>query len=87
MMNSFDKEIGLPEKNVILSENITAPNAPTKDRTNKKYIQNVIGNINDGREEKIPFNANELEIETNPADCVYVYIDDIGVKYQKASRN
>ena len=86
-MNGFDKETGLPEKDVILSENITTPSASTKDSTNEKHIQNVIDNINDGREEKIPFNANELEIEANPADCVYISIDDIGVKHQKASRN
>lgn len=86
-MNGFDKETGLPEKDVILSENITTPSASTKDSTNEKHIQNVIDNINDEREEKIPFNANELEIEANPEDCVYISIDDIGVKHQKASRN
>ncbi len=86
-MNGFNKETGLPEKNIILSENITTPNAPAKDSTDEKHIQNVIDNINDGREEEIPFNANELEIEANPADCVYISIDDIGVKHQKASRS
>lgn len=75
------------KKNIILSENITTPNAPAKDSTDEKHIQNVIDNINDGREEEIPFNANELEIEANPADCVYISIDDIGVKHQKASRS
>lgn len=86
-MNGFDKETGLPEKDVILSENITTPSTSAKDSTDEKHIQNVIDNINDGREEKIPFNANELEIEANPVDCVYISIDDIGVKHQKASRN
>ena len=86
-MNGFNKETGLPEKNIILSENITTPNAPAKDSTDEKHIQNVINDINDGREEEIPFNANELEIEANPADCVYISIDDIGVKHQKASRS
>lgn len=86
-MNGFNKETGLPEKNIILSENITTPNAPAKGSTDEKHIQNVINDINDGREEEIPFNANELEIEANPADCVYISIDDIGVKHQKASRN
>lgn len=86
-MNGFDKETGLPGKDVILSENITTPSASAKDSTNERHIQNVIDNINDGREEKIPFNANELEIEANPGDCVYISIDDIGVKHQKASRS
>lgn len=86
-MNGFDKETRLLEKDVILSENISTPGASAKDSTNEKHIQNVIDNINDGREEKIPFNANELEIEANPRDCVYISIDDIGVKHQKAFRN
>lgn len=67
-MNGFNKETGLPEKNIILSENITTPNAPAKDSTDEKHIQNVIDNINDGREEEIPFNANK------PCGlCLYIY--------------
>lgn len=34
----------------------------------------------------MPFNAMELEMETISANCVYISIDDINVKYQKFSR-
>ncbi len=30
--------------------------------------------------------GKDLEIETNPLDCVYISIDDVGVKHQKSSR-
>ena len=40
-MNGFNKETGLPEKNIILSENITTPNAPAKGSTDEKHIQNA----------------------------------------------
>ena len=42
--------------------------------------------MNDSREEKIPFSAAEIKIESFPEECVYVSIDDIGVKHQKDSR-
>ena len=42
--------------------------------------------MNDSREEKIPFSAAEIKIESVPEECVYVSIDDIGVKHQKDSR-
>lgn len=85
-MNGFNKETGLQEKEVILSENITTVNNQAKDTSSEQQIQKVIDNINAEREEKIPFNAKELEIETMPADCVYISIDDVGVKHQKSSR-
>ena len=86
MMSGFNKETGLPEKEVVLSENIQIPNIQAKDTSEEQYIQNAIDNINTEREEKIPFNARELEIETNSLDCVYISIDDVGVKHQKSSR-
>lgn len=83
MMSGFNKETGLPEKEVVLSENIQIPNIQAKDTSEEQYIQNAIDNINTEREEKIPFNARELEIETNSLDCVYISIDDVGVNVPK----
>ena len=49
-------------------------------------IQDTVDAINDSREEKIPFLAEGLGIEKHPETCVYVSIDDIGVKRQKDHR-
>ena len=49
-------------------------------------IDEVIAAVNASREEKIPFSAAEIKIESVPEECVYVSIDDIGVKHQKDSR-
>jgi len=50
-------------------------------------LQTTINGINASREEKITFTAEELDIGQTGPDCVYVSIDDIGVKHQKDSSN
>ena len=47
----------------------------------------IIGSVNASRDEKIPFTAQELDMEPSPLGCVYVSIDDVGVKHQKDSRS
>lgn len=49
-------------------------------------MDEAIAAVNDSREEKIPFSAAEIKIESAPEECVYVFIDDIGVNHQKGSR-
>ena len=85
-MYGFHPQTGLPEENIRLSSNIRLP-APQEDPTVPLWkIQNVVEDINGSREEKIPFPAEDILIETHPETCVYVSIDDIGVKRQKDHR-
>ncbi len=85
--HGFDEETGLPEKGRELSENITGPCISEKTAAQTQTLQDVIDSINTTRDEKIPFAAEELDIEVEAMDCVYVSIDDIGVKRQKGSRS
>ena len=82
----FDDESGLPLEDAVLSSNITTVAIPQSVEPDKTEIDAVIAAVNDCREEKIPFSASEIKTESVPEECVYVSIDDIGVKHQKDSR-
>lgn len=82
----FDDESGLPLEDAVLSSNITTAAIPQSVEPDKAEIDAVIAAVNDCREEKIPFSASEIKTESVPGECVYVSIDDIGVKHQKDSR-
>lgn len=86
-MYGFDNETGLPVEGVCLSPSITDPVIPEKTEADMQVLERVIETINASRDEKIPFTARELDMESSPSECVYVSIDDIGVKHQKDSRN
>lgn len=85
-MYGFDTETGLPCEGVALSDSITAPISTGDAGTGEGMIQDAIDAVNAAREEKIPFSPQEISVESAPGDCVYVSIDDIGVKHQKESR-
>ena len=85
-MYGFDAESGLPLEDAVLSDNITTVSAPQPAGSGEAGINEIIAAVNDSREEKIPFSAAEISIESVPEECVYVSIDDIGVKHQKDSR-
>lgn len=82
----FDDESGLPLEDAVLSSNITTAAIPQGVEPDKAEIDAVIAAVNGCREEKIPFSASEIKTESVPGECVYVSIDDIGVKHQKDSR-
>ena len=82
----FDTESGLPLEDVVLSNNITTLALPDKVEIDTKKIEDAIFAINDSREEKIPFKADDVIIESVPSESVYVSVDDVGVKQQKNSR-
>lgn len=84
-MYGFDDN-GLPLEGIVLSDNITTVNTPQDAEAHKRDISEAIEAVNDSREEKIPFSAEEVKIESVPEECVYISIDDIGVKHQKDSR-
>lgn len=85
-MYGFDDESGLPLEGMILPDNITAVASPDRIEIDTKTIEDAISAVNDSREEKIPFKADEVMIESVPSESVYVSIDDVGVKEQKDSR-
>ena len=85
-MYGFDDESGLPLENVALPDNITSAAGSHGARPAEPEIEEIIAAVNGSREEKIPFSAAEIKIESVPEECVYVSIDDIGVKHQKDSR-
>ena len=82
----FDDESGLPADGVILSENITSVAEPSCIEINESKIVEAVAAVNETREEKIPYSPDKIQIESAPSTCVYVSIDDIGVKHQKDSR-
>lgn len=85
-MYGFDEESGLPLEDAVLSDSITAVAASRGEKPGSPEINEVIAAINDSRDEKVPFSAAEIKIESVPDECVYISIDDIGVKRQKDSR-
>ena len=83
----FDSETGLPMEGVRLSSNITSPVILEQTEADRQSLSGVMDTVNAFRDEKIPFTAEELDMESAPSECVYVSIDDIGVKHQKDSRS
>lgn len=86
-MYGFDSETGRPMEGVCLSASITSPAIPEKTEADIQAVDIIIDSANASRDEKIPFTAEELDMETSPLECVYVSIDDVGVKHQKDSRS
>lgn len=85
-MYGFDDESGLPMDGVVLSDTITTVSGASPVEIDEVTIAEEIAAINETREEKIPFLSKGIQIESIPSECVYVSIDDIGVKHQKDSR-
>lgn len=82
----FNSETGLPMEGVVLSENITEPIPAERTMRDLEELQNTIDAINNSREEMIPYSSDEVRIESSLDSCVYISVDDIGVKHQKESR-
>lgn len=82
-MYGFDDK-GMQAEGVTLSDNIISVSGHAEADLHK--IADAIAAVNDTREEKIPFSADQVQVESSPGECVYVSIDDIGVKHQKDSR-
>lgn len=82
----FNSETGLPLEGAVLSQNFTEPISAERTRQDLEDLQCMINAINDSREEVIPFSADEVQIESSSDNCVYLSVDDIGVKHQKKSR-
>lgn len=85
-MYGFDEASGLPLEGTALPGNITSVTVQQDDGIHQAKIDEAVTAVNASREEKIPFSPEEINIESSPEKCVYVSIDDIGVKRQKDSR-
>lgn len=85
-MYGFDDESGIPLEGAVLSDDITGATVSHNTRRNMSQLRVAIAAVNDSREEKVPFSAEEVKIEFVPEECVYVSIDDVGVTHQKNSR-
>ena len=86
LMYGFDNESGLPMDGVALPGSITSVAGSSTPEIDEAKIAAAISAVNEAREKKIPFLPKEVQIESVPSECVYVSIDDIGVKHQKDSR-
>lgn len=82
----FDAKTGIPHTDTVLSDDITGKTADCGKDEDLKRIQSAIDDINAAREEKIPLSAGEVLAEKDPSECIYISIDDIGVKRQKDER-
>lgn len=83
LMYGFDDESGLPMDGVALSDSITSVAGSSTLEFDEAKIAAAISAVNEAREEKIPFLPKEIQIESAPSECVYVSIDDIGVKHPR----
>ncbi|MGN0582026.1 MAG: hypothetical protein ACI4KB_04930 [Oscillospiraceae bacterium] len=67
-------------------ENIVKTNSSDeKTIEHLKKIDDTIELINESREEKVNLKSNEIRLESRD-NCVYIAVDDIGVKRQKDLR-
>ena len=82
----FDDESGLPMDGAVLSDTITSVSGASPIEIDENKISTAISAINETREEKIKCLSENIHIESTPSKCVYISIDDIGVKHQKDSR-
>jgi len=82
---SFDPESGLPLNPESLSEGIRNPSFR---RMNKAEIRKLTAPYNKVRDRECQIKRWDLlnNIELDPGDCVYISIDDVGVKHQKDTR-
>ena len=86
LLYGFDPDTGLPDENTVLPRNITTPISTENPGITKESIRSAVESINSVRDEKIPLPPQDIRVETNPDTCVYISIDDIGVKHQKEER-
>lgn len=82
----FDANTGIPHTDTVLSDDIKGKLPDHRKDEDLERIQSAIDDINAAREEKIPLSAGEVLAEKEPSECIYISIDDIGVKRQKDER-
>ena len=84
-MFGFNPDTGLPQASVELSDHLTTAST-TSNPLYMHQIQEAIDIINQPAEEKISLDAEKSNLESELAGCVYISVDEIGVKRQKDTR-
>ena len=88
--NGVDSMTGIPRDTGSIPACISAPSCAGEDPSADKtaLFREIIGRYNSDRDETCQIKNETLinTVEQDPSNCVYVSIDDVGVKHQKDSR-
>lgn len=86
--NGFDPETGLPADTSAIPDSIKNPAVPDETSDRKREISKATSDYNKGRDKCMRIRSRKLvaDVEHFPDDCVYVSIDDVGVRHQKDKR-
>lgn len=85
--NGFDPETGIPIDTSVIPDSIKNPELPdVADR--KQEISKSVSDYNKGRDKCMKIRSRNLirDTECFPDTCVYISIDDVGVRHQKDKR-
>lgn len=86
-MYGFNSETGVVNDGVVLSETICKTNPSKEDKEIVlSDIEKAINLINDNRDEKVNYKSEDIQLEARN-NCIYISVDDIGVKRQKDIRS
>lgn len=87
--SGFDPEAGLPIDTSAIPDSIAKPALTTDGVSERKQeISKAVSDYNKGRDKCMKIRSRKLinDVEYFPDDCVYVSIDDVGVRHQKDKR-
>lgn len=86
--NGFDPETGFPLEDSVVPDSIKVPSLPDATSDRKQEISKAVTDYNKGRDKCMRIRSRTLirDIEYFPDDCVYISIDDVGVRHQKDKR-
>lgn len=92
--HDFNPETGLPLEEAALPDSFVHPKPEGEEELRKQHLQSIkeaVKKINSERSEnnRIETKTAQLtkEVEIDYNSCVYICIDDVGVKHQKEKRN
>lgn len=85
-MFGFDQNTGLPQVSAELSEHLTTDTSAFSDPLYIHQIQEAIDAVNQSSAEKVSLDAEKSELKAELSGCVYISVDEVGVKRQKDSR-
>ena len=86
--NGFDLETGMPVDVSEIPDSIKEPALPDESASRKHDISKAISIYNKDRDKCMKIRSRNLinDVELFHEDCVYVSIDDVGVRHQKDKR-
>lgn len=86
--NGFDPNAGLPKDDTVIPDSIKNPALPDDASDRRQEISKNVSDYNKGRDKCMRIRSRNLirDIEYFPNDCVYISIDDVGVRHQKDKR-